>query len=184
MLDDFFIYKKLPNLGTNSNSGLYLHKWQARKFQMSYLKQSSSIDKALTTWFIRPNFISRGGNKTFFLSKSGWWTIFDSLVCRSGLGSQLDWTQYLSQSLLSHIYKRQIYFVYPCKWPKRKQTNVRSTLLINLYTWNCNRSINNSKKWTTELNNLPGMNQINFHYEWEHTSSSALSFEIWACVIS
>ncbi|GBN72114.1 hypothetical protein AVEN_106988-1 [Araneus ventricosus] len=38
--------------------------------EMRYLKQSPSIDKALTNCFMRPSFICRGGNIMFFLSTS------------------------------------------------------------------------------------------------------------------
>ena len=106
-----------------------------------YFKQSPSVDNAFTNYFMRPSFVCRGENIIFFLSKSGWCTILGSPGLRSGLGGQFLSTQCFSRALLSHIQRKQGYFVYPRCWPRRKDTILRSTQMIQLGLSYCSKSM-------------------------------------------
>lgn len=62
-----------------------------RYFEMRYLKQSSSIDKAFTNCFILPRIICRCRNSMFFLSTYDWCKICGSPGLKSDVGGQFDW---------------------------------------------------------------------------------------------
>ena len=96
----------------------------------------------LTNCFIRPSFMCRGGNIILFLSTSGSCRMsIGSPGLRLDLGGQFISTQCFYRALLSHMHRKQGYFVYPRCWPRRKATILRSTQMIQLCLWYCNNSI-------------------------------------------
>lgn len=114
----------VPNLWTIKHTGLYIFKGQVRKCRNEILRLLQ-LTKLLTNCCMRPCFIYRGENIRFFLSV--WCRMFRLPGLRSDLGSQFDYTQCFSRTLLSYIHKNQGYFVYSLCWPRRKQIIIKST---------------------------------------------------------
>ena len=132
----------------------------------------------------------RGGNIIFFLSTSGSCTMLGSPGLRSDLGGQFFSIQYFSRALISHIQRKQRYFVYPCCWPRRKDTILRSTQMIQLCLPYCSNSITlftspySSQRQTecatgTAPNKLPLCRRTHFKLHFELSKNIRHSFGLW-----
>ena len=89
--------------------------------ERSYLKQSSSLLRVSANCLINPSLIFKGGKTIFSLSTSASLFTLALLTIKFCLFGH----SFLIQSsfaLLSHIHKKQGYFVYPPCCPRKKQT--------------------------------------------------------------
>ena len=103
--------------------------------QIRHLKQSPTVGKASTNCFIRPSFMCRCDNIILFLSTSGSYKMLGSPCLKSDLGCQFISTIRFSRDLLSHMHRKQGYFLYPRCRPRRNATILRSTQMIQLCLW-------------------------------------------------
>ena len=126
--EKMFIFDELPYPWTIKNTPALIFSIDRRgNAIIRYLKQSPAVGNALINCFMRRSFMCRGGNIIFVLSTSGSSRMLGSPGLRSVLGGQFIPTQCFSRALLSHMHRKQGYFVCPRCWPRRKATILRST---------------------------------------------------------